>query len=87
MTWLMEILKIGVEEQLLINYYVIKYLILLKIGVMVHINTDLLKYGWVKYTWVILFKDKCNCLSHKVHWTNLLQTEFIFSTHQEIATK
>ena len=29
----------------------------------------------------------CNCLSQWVYWTNLLEIEFIFSTHQEIATK
>ena len=31
MIWLMENLKISQEEQILINYYVIKHLILLKI--------------------------------------------------------
>ena len=30
---------------------------------------------------------KCYCLSQWVYWTNLFETEFIFSTHQEIATK
>ena len=34
MTWLMEILKIELEEQLLIKYCVIKHLILLKILVL-----------------------------------------------------
>ena len=29
----------------------------------------------------------CYCLSQWVYWTNLLEIEFIFSTHQEIATK
>ena len=29
----------------------------------------------------------CNCLSQWVYWTNLLEIEFIFSAHQEIATK
>ena len=30
---------------------------------------------------------RCNCLSQWVYWTNLLEIEFIFSTHQETATK
>ena len=39
----MEILKIYLEEQLLIKYYVIKHLILLKIRNMIDINVDLLQ--------------------------------------------
>ena len=39
-TWLMEILRIYQEEQLLIKYYVIKCLILLKIQNMMDINKD-----------------------------------------------
>ena len=42
MTWLKEILKIYLEEQLLIKYYVIKHLILLKIQNMVDIKLVLL---------------------------------------------
>ena len=48
MTWLMEILKIWIEEQLLIKYCVIKYIKLLK---MIDINVDLLQ-------WSINFFDK-----------------------------
>ena len=38
MTWLIEVLKIYQEEQLLIKYSVIKHLILLKIQNMMDIN-------------------------------------------------
>ena len=41
---LMEILKIKVEEQLLIKYYVTKHLILLKIQYMMGVNIDLLQW-------------------------------------------
>ena len=46
MAWLMEILKIYLEEHLLIKYSVIKHLILLKIWNMmdININVDLLKW-------------------------------------------
>ena len=46
MAWLMEILKIYLEEHLLIKYSVIKHLILLKIRNMmdININVDLLKW-------------------------------------------
>ena len=43
MTWLMAILKIYLEKQLLIKYYLIKHLILLKIGEIMAINVDLLQ--------------------------------------------
>ena len=33
------------------------------------------------------FNFGCYCLSQWVYWTNFLEIEFIFSTHQEIATK
>ena len=33
------------------------------------------------------FSLGCYCLSQWVYWKNLLEIEFIFSTHQEIATK
>ena len=51
MTWFMEILKICLEGQLLVKYYVIKHLILLKIKNMMDINADLLQ-------WFINFLDK-----------------------------
>ena len=41
MIWLMEILKISIEEQLLTNYYVIKHLILVKIQNMAGISVGL----------------------------------------------
>ena len=44
MTWLMEILNTYLEEQLLIKYYVIKHLILLKIQNMININVYLLHW-------------------------------------------
>ena len=43
--WLMEILKIELDEQLLIKYYMIKHLILLKIQNMMDINVDLLQWS------------------------------------------
>ena len=43
----MEILKVYIEEQLLIKYYVIKHLILLKIQNMMDINVDLLQASMV----------------------------------------
>ena len=42
MVWLMEILKIYLEETPLTNYYMIKCLILLKIQNMINTNADLL---------------------------------------------
>ena len=44
MTWLMEILSINLEEQLLMKYYMIKHLILLKIENMMDINAGLLQW-------------------------------------------
>ena len=44
MAWLMVILKIELEEQLLIKYCVIKHLILLKIQNMMDISVDLLRW-------------------------------------------
>ena len=41
----MEILKIELDEQLLIKYYMIKHLILLKIQNMMDINVDLLQWS------------------------------------------
>ena len=43
MTWLIEILKICLEEQLLIKHYVINYLILLNIQNVANINEGLLQ--------------------------------------------
>ena len=43
MIWLMEILKVYQEEQLLMKYYMIKHLMLLKIQIMTDINADLLQ--------------------------------------------
>ena len=40
----MEILKIEIEEQLLIKYYVVKHLILLKVQNEMDINVDLLQW-------------------------------------------
>ena len=51
MTWLREILKIYLEEQLLIKYYVIKHLILLKIQ-----NKMDIKKVWLQ--WFISFSIK-----------------------------
>ena len=44
MIWLTEILKIYQEEQLLIKYYVMKHIILLKILNVIVINMDLLQW-------------------------------------------
>ena len=44
MTWLLKILKIYLEEQLLVKYYVIKHLTLLKIQNIMDINVDLLQW-------------------------------------------
>ena len=41
MTWLLEILKIQIEEQLLAKRYVIKNIILLKIFNVMYVNEDL----------------------------------------------
>ena len=48
MIWLMEILKIELEEQLLLNYYVIKHLILLKF-------IDMMNIKEVQLQWFIRF--------------------------------
>ena len=45
MTWLMEILKYQLEEQLLIKHCMIKHLIMLKILNMIDINADLLQWS------------------------------------------
>ena len=57
----MEILKIYTKEQLLIKYYVIKHLILLKIQKMMDINVDLPQ-------WFIIFGEtrKNEIISNKV---------------------
>ena len=52
MTWLMEILKIKLEEQLLMKYCIIKHLILLKIQNMMDVNAELL------HKWLIIFLIK-----------------------------
>ena len=44
MTWLIEILRIYIEEQSWIKYYVIKHLIQLKTPNMMDINVDLLQW-------------------------------------------
>ena len=51
MRWLMMILSICLEEQLLIKYYVIKYSILLKMQKMIYIK-EVLRH------WFIIFLDK-----------------------------
>ena len=43
-TWLMGILRISLEEQLLIKYYVLKHLVLLKIPNMMNISVDLFQW-------------------------------------------
>ena len=48
MTWLKKILNTWLEEQLLINYYAIKHLMLLKIRNMMDINAELLQW-FVKF--------------------------------------
>ena len=47
MKWLTEILTIYLEEQLLINYYIIKHYILLKFQTTMDVNLDFLqrKFG------------------------------------------
>ena len=54
MIQLMEILRIYLEEQLLIKYYVIKHLILLNIENMVNIKEALLFI--LNITWVVTLK-------------------------------
>ena len=44
----MKILKIGIEEQLLIKHYMIKPLILLKMRYMMDVDVDLLKWPLIK---------------------------------------
>ena len=67
MIWLMEILKIYLEEQLVIKYYVIKCLILLKANNMMDINVDL-------FQWFINFLIK-SLLLVVVLKVNLCQTK------------
>ena len=55
MAWLRKILKIYLEEQILIKYYVIKHLTLLNIQKMMDINVDLLQ-------WFIIFSIKKSAL-------------------------
>ena len=45
MIWLMEVLKIKTEEQLLTKYYIIQHLILLKIRNMMDIIVDLFQWS------------------------------------------
>ena len=56
MAWFMEILKIFLEEQLLIEYYMIKHLILLKIQNMMHI---LLHWKMSCFSGLYFFKRSC----------------------------
>ena len=76
MTWLMEILKIEPEEQLLIKYCVIKHLILLKIRNMIHINVDLLQWSinvLIKTLLEVVLKMKiCQTSNYQKNYTNKL---------------
>ena len=49
MAWFMKILKIYLEEQLLMKYYLIKLLTLLKIQNIIDINVDLLQWISKRY--------------------------------------
>ena len=79
MIWRMEILKIRLEEQLLINYNVIKYSILLKIWNMMDINVDTLhlstnylikNFWWCRQNW--------NHAKWKITWRNLQSNNFFY---------
>ena len=63
----MEILKIEIEEQLLINYYVIKHLILLKIQSMADSNVYLLQWS-IKF----LIKKTCGTVKNEVIYNKKL---------------
>ena len=54
----MKILKIGIEEQLLIKHYMIKPLILLKMRYMMDVDVDLLKWPLIKKVQVEQLKIK-----------------------------
>ena len=54
----MKILKIGIEEQLLIKHYMIKPLILLKMRYMMDVDVDLLKWPLIKKLQVEQLKIK-----------------------------
>ena len=54
----MKILKIGIEEQLLIKHYMIKPLILLKMRYMMDVDVELLKWPLIKKLQVEQLKIK-----------------------------
>ena len=59
MIWHMEVLRIWLEEQPLIKYYMLKHLLLLKIRNMMDINVDLLQWFinfWRKSHMPVLLK-------------------------------
>ena len=61
MTWLIGILSICLEEQLLIKYYMIKHLVWLKIQNMIDINVELLQWFidfLIKSVKVVILKAK-----------------------------
>ena len=77
--WIMEILKICLEEQLLIKYYMMKHLILLKTGNMMGIKKVLLQwftYFLVKIILVELLHVHINLLlKMRFFRASLLQTK------------
>ena len=78
MTWLLEILKIYLEKQLLIKYYVMKHLTLLKIQNMMSIKEVLLQ-------WCINFLIKLS--DGGVEIDNLLNQELAKELHIPIIRK
>ena len=77
--WSMEILKTFLKEQFLINYHIIKQLILLKIQNVMDINLDLLQWFMVKSFLMLLLHVQLNLLIH-----GTISRRIIKSNYQKI---
>ena len=73
--------------------YSFKFLVLLSIFthfLVLRTSVKLVLFIYKNYAEVIICScnilQSCHCLSQWVYWTNLLEIECIFSTHQEITT-
>ena len=77
--WFMEILKTFLKEQFLINYHIIKQLILLKIQNVMDINLDLLQWFMVKSFLMLLLHVQLNLLIH-----GTISRRIIKSNYQKI---
>ena len=74
--WFMEILKIFLKEQFLINCHIIKQLILLKIQNVMDINLDLLQWFMVKSFLMLLLHVQLNLLIHGIISRSIIKSNY-----------